>query len=102
MKREREPVNQQPQVANQPQVGNIEDLNQIKDEHDVENNEIQVTYESHPRTKEAIEAAEEMNKLTMMKQKKRKLEMEKEKIQEEEQALDDEIQEQRAKVMAKI
>ena len=83
-------------------VGNIEDLNQIKDEHDVENNEIQVTYESHPRTKEAIEAAEEMNKLTMMKQKKRKLEMEKEKIQEEEQALDDEIQEQRAKVMAKI
>ena len=84
----------EPQAANQSQE-DIIDPNHTKNEHDEENNEVEVTFESHPRTTEALEAAEAMNKLIMMKQKKRKLEMEQEKLQEE-------IEEQKLQVMAKI
>ena len=89
----REATNQ-PQVANQAQF-DIIDPNHIKNETDGENNEVTVTYENHPRTQEAIEAAEEMTKLIMMKEKKRRLE-------EEQQALDAKIEEQKARVLAKI
>ena len=98
VKREREPANQ---VANQSQV-DIIDPNHVKNEADQENNEVEVTYESHPRTKEAIEAAEAMTKLTVMKQKMRKLEMEERKLQEEKQDLDAQIEEAREQVLAKI
>ena len=62
MKREREVTNQ-PQVANQALV-DILDPNHIKNENDGEN-DVEVTYENHPRTQEAIESAEEMTKLIM-------------------------------------
>ena len=97
MKREREPANQ---VANQSQV-DIIDPNHVKNEADQENNEVEVTYESHPNTMEAIEAREAVTKLMVLKQKKRKLEMEKMKLQEEEQDLDAKIEEAREEV-AKI
>jgi len=71
----------------------------VKNETDVEG-EVVVTFESHPRTQEDIETEEAVKKLTKLKQKKRKLEMEEENLQEEKQALDAEIEEQRAKVHA--
>jgi len=91
VKREREP-----QVANQSQV-DIIDPNHVKNENDQENNEVEVTFESHPAA-EAIEARKAVTKLTMLKQKKRKLEMEKMKLQEEMQDLDAKIYEAREQV----
>lgn len=67
VKMERMPVNP-PQVANQSQVDTI-DPNFIKNENDLENNEVEITFESHPRSQETIEAAEVLNKLDVMKQK---------------------------------
>lgn len=96
MKRERE-VADQPQVANQSQV-DIIDANHIKNE-DRENNEVEVTFESHPRTPETIEAVEAMTKLKMMKQEQRKLELEEEELKKRKQALALKIEEQRARVI---
>ena len=87
MKREREP-----QVANQSQV-DIIDPNHVKNENDQENNEVEVTFESHPAA-EAIEARKAVTKLTMLKQKKRKLEMEMQDLD----AKIDEAKEQVAKI----
>ena len=95
LKRERE-VADQPQVANQSQV-DIIDANHIKNE-DRENNEVEVTFESHPRTPETIEAVEAMTKLKMMKQEQRKLELEEEELKKRKQDLALKIEEQRARV----
>jgi len=73
-----------------------EPANNVKNETDVEG-EVVVTFESHPRTQEDIEAEEAVKKLTKLRQEKRKLE---EKQALEKQALDAEIEEQRAKVHA--
>jgi len=96
LKRERK-LADQPQVANQFQV-DIIDPTHIKNE-DQENNEVEVTFESHPRTQETVEAVEAMKKLKMMKQEKRKLELEKEELQKKERALEVKIEEQKARVM---
>ena len=96
LKRERE-VADQPQVANQSQV-DIIDANHIKNE-DRENNEVEVTFESHPRTPETIEAVEAMTKLKMMKQEQRKLELEEEELKKRKQDLALKIEEQRARVI---
>ena len=66
--------------------------NIIKNENDLENNEVVVTFDESVSTQED---AEEMRKLSMMKQKKRKLEMELEQLQAE-------IEEQKARVLARI
>ena len=72
--------------------------NIIKNENDLENNEVVVTFESVSTQ----EDAEEMRKLSMMKQKKRKLEMEEEQLQEKKQALEAEIEEQKARVLVRF